>query len=323
MSVRLGLCCLNTKLRDQKPPVFASRRMIVRTVLEQGVDVLKEKILQNLRDVITMIKWNEKHGIKVFRLSSELFPHKTNPAIPDYTFDFAVPLLQEIGNLARSLGHRLTFHPGQYNVVGTPDPARFKQTSDDLEYHATVLDIMGMGDDSVMVVHAGGLYGDKEATKERWCKQFMDLPDCVRRRLVLENCEHAFHVQDCLDVSAKIGIPVVFDTHHHECYRLLHKEEQLGEGGEYMEAVLETWRKRSIKPKFHVSEQGAGRTGHHSDFVEVIPEYLLEIPTKYGVSIDIMIEAKLKEQAVLKLMRKYGSKVGCKRDWRKRLVLVD
>ena len=72
-----------------------------------------------------------------------------------------------------------------------------------------------------------------------------------------------------------------------------------------MHAVLETWWRRNIKPKFHVSEQGSGRTGHHSDYIEVIPEYLLEIPEKYGIDIDIMIEAKMKEQAIFKLYTKY------------------
>ena len=79
--IQLGLCCLNTKLREQKPPVFASRSVIIRTVKEKGVIVLKEKILQNLRDVLTMMEWNEANGIRVFRLSSELFPHKSNSRV--------------------------------------------------------------------------------------------------------------------------------------------------------------------------------------------------------------------------------------------------
>ena len=104
-----------------------------------------------------MIMWNEMHGIRVFRLSSEMFPHKSNPRVEDYDFDFAKELLEKIGKLARYFGHRLTFHPGQYNVVGAINEKAFKQTINDLLYHATVLDLMGMGDDSVMVVHGGGL----------------------------------------------------------------------------------------------------------------------------------------------------------------------
>ncbi len=303
--IQLGLCCLNTVLRAQKPPVFASRKMIIRTVKEKGIDTLKQKILQNLRDILTMMDWNEQHGIKVFRLSSELFPHKSNPRVEDYTFDFALDLLREIGEKSKKYNQRLTFHPGQYNVVGSPDEKSFNQTICDLKYHADVLDHMGLGVNSVMVVHGGGVYGDKEATKKRWAEQYNKLPQNVKNRLVLENCERCFSIIDCLDVSKVCGVPVVFDTHHFECYKILHPDERFEDAGMYIQDILDTWQRRGVKPKFHVSEQGSGRCGHHSDYIEKIPSYLLEIPDKYGVEIDIMIEAKKKEQAIFKLYSKY------------------
>lgn len=252
-----------------------------------------------------LIEWNETHGIKVFRISSELFPHKSNPKVQDYTFDFAKPLLKEIGNLAKKYNHRLTFHPGQYNVVGTPNRKMYEQTVCELKYHADVLDLMEVDDDGVIVIHGGGVYGDKEKTKERWCQQYLELPENVKNRLVLENCEKCFSIADCLDVSEKIKIPVVFDTHHYECYNKLHPDESVKPASEYMEDILETWKRRNIKPKFHISEQGPGKLGHHSDYIEVIPDYLLELPSKYGVHIDIMIEAKQKELAMFRLFKKY------------------
>ena len=301
--VQLGLCCCNTELR--KKDVYASRKMMVKSVHEKGIPALKEKIFQNLKDILTMMDYNESHGIKVFRLSSELFPHKSNPKVEDYDFDFAKDLLKQIGEKSKKYNQRLTFHPGQFNVVGTPDEKAFKQTIRDLEYHATVLDLMGVDNNSVMVVHGGGVYGDKEKTKARWCERYNKLPDCVRNRLVLENCEKNFSIQDCLDVSKNIGIPVVFDTHHYVCYNYFHKDETQRPADYYIPMILNTWKLRNIKPKFHVSEQGSGRCGHHSDYIEVIPEYLLEIPEKYNTQIDIMIEAKMKEQAIFKLYKKY------------------
>ena len=303
--IQLGLCCLNTILRAQKPSVFASRKMIIRTVKEKGIDVLKQKILQNLRDVLTMIDWNEENGIKVFRLSSELFPHKSNPKVEDYSFDFAKDLLRKIGIKAKKYNQRLTFHPGQYNVVGTPNKKSFQQTIVDLKYHADVLDLIDAGKDSVMVVHGGGIYNDKKATLERLCKQYMLLPENVRNRLVLENCEKCFSIEDCLYVSKKVNIPVVFDTHHYNCYCKMHPAESFKPAVEYISEILDSWKRRNIKPKFHVSEQGSGRTGHHSDYIETIPQYLMEIPDKYGVEIDIMIEAKMKELSIEKLYEKY------------------
>ena len=306
LPVQLGLCCLNTQLRAQKPTVFASRKMIIRSIEEQGIEVLQLKIIQNLRDVITMMHWNEKNGIKVFRLSSELFPHKSNPKVQNYTFTFAESLLKEIGELAKKYNQRLTFHPGQYNVVGTPSKATFEQTCCDLKYHADVLDRCYLDDmNPVMVVHGGGIYGDKQATLQRWCHQYTLLPENVKKYLVLENCEKCFSIEDCLWVSERVNIPVVFDTHHFECYKTLHPLEKFEDPEIYIHAILETWWRRDIKPKFHVSEQGTGKTGHHSDFIETIPDYLLEIPEKFACDIDIMIEAKLKEQAIFRLYQKY------------------
>ena len=303
--IQLGLCCLNTTLRHQKPPVFASRKMIIRTIKEQGIDVLKEKILQNLRDVLTMMDWNEENGIKVFRLSSELFPHKSNSQIEDYNFDFAIELLREIGEKSMAYKQRLTFHPGQYNVIGTPNPKAFQQTIRDLSYHADVLDLMNLDENSVMVIHGGGIYNNKQETIERWITQFYLLPTNVQNRLVLENCEKCFSIEDCLQIASRINIPVVFDTHHFECYKLLHPDVKFEEPEYYIPLILETWKRKGIKPKFHVSEQGEGKIGKHSDYIEILPKYLLEIPEKYGIHIDIMIEAKMKELSIEKLYEKY------------------
>ena len=311
-SIQLGLCCLNTQLRAKKPSIFCSRKMIIRKINENGIEALKLKIIQNVNDLYEMIKWNEQNGIKVLRISSELFPHYSNPKVDKYNMDFADKLLKKIGKYARSLNHRLTFHPGQYNVVGTPNIEKFKQTICDLSYHAEVLDRMEMGNDSVMVVHGGGVYGDKEKTIERWCENYNKLPNMIKKRLVLENCERCFSIKDCLRVSKKVNIPVVFDTHHFTCYKKLHPEEEFEHESYYIPEILKSWKKRGIKPKFHVSEQGAGRTGHHSDYIEVIPDFLLEIPEKYGIHIDIMIEAKKKELAIFKLYNKYPF-LNCKR----------
>jgi len=303
LPVQLGLCCMNTTLKKNKPPVYCSRRMIMRTIKEKGIDVLKEKIIKNLEDLLIMIQWNEDNGIKVFRLSSELFVHKTNPRVEDYTFDFAIPLLKKIGTLARSYNQRLTFHPGQFNVLASINPKALEHTINDLEYHADVLDLLGMDKHSVMVIHGGGTYGDIEATKQRWCENYKKLPDKIKRRLVLENCEKNFSIVDCLDVSKKCGVPIVFDTHHFTCYTRLHPDESFETAEYYIPLILETW--KDIKPKFHVSEQGDGRVGKHSDYIEILPEYLLEIPERYGVNIDIMIEAKMKELSIEKLYEKY------------------
>jgi UV DNA damage endonuclease len=308
--IQLGLCCMNTTLKKQHK-IYCSRKIIVRIIEEKGMDELKSRITQNLKDLLKMIQWNQENGIRVFRLSSELFMHKTNPKIPDYDYEFAKPLLKQIGDLANSYGHRLTFHPGQYNVLASPNSKYVKKTIEDLQYHADVFDLMGIGKDGVMVIHGGGIYGDKNSAFKRWIDNYHKLPDSIKNRLVLENCERIFSIEDCLYINSKTGVPIVFDTHHFECYKKMHPEEHFNPPEEYILLILDTWHQKNIKPKFHVSEQGSGRIGHHSDYIDTIPNYLLEIPEKYGIDIDIMIEAKMKELSIQKLYEKYPQ-LNCK-----------
>lgn len=304
-NIQLGLCCLNISLREKKPTIFSSRRVTLKTLEEKGIDNLKKKIINNLNDVLKMMDWNENNGIKVFRLSSEIFPHYSNKKAEDYTLDFAIELLKKIGIKSKEYNQRLTFHPGQYNCLGSPHEDVIEHTIRDLKYHADILDIMELDQNSVMVIHGGGVYNNKKQTIERWCDNYEKLPENIKKRLVLENCEKNFSIEDCLIVSNKVNIPIVFDTHHYDCYKKIHPSEKFENPEYYIPKILETWDKRNIKVKFHISEQGTGKIGHHSDYIEIIPEYLLDIPEKYNKAIDIMIEAKMKEKAIFKLYEKY------------------
>lgn len=301
--IQLGLCCQNMTLKQKS--IYSSRKIIMRIIHERGIQELKRRVLLNLQDLLSMIQWNEQMGIRVFRLSSELFPHKTNPKVESYSFEFAIPLLQSIGTLAKRYGHRLTFHPGQYNVLASPNTKYYLQTIKDLQYHADVLDLMGMNQDSVLVIHGGGVYQNKSATIQRWCERYKRLPDSIRSRLVLENCEKNFSIVDCLNINLETGVPIVFDCHHFNCYNLYHPGEIIEPASYFIPLILDTWYQQGIKPKFHVSEQGSGRIGHHSDYVKTIPDYLLSIPETYGIDIDIMIEAKMKELSIQKLYQTY------------------
>lgn len=303
--IQLGLCCMNCCLRCQKPPIFCSRGIILKTIHLKGIDEVKRRALENLKDLKSMIQWNYENNIHVYRLSSEMFPHMSNPLIPYYSFDFASELLKEAGNLAKKYNQRLTFHPGQFNNLGSPRNDVVDKTIFELDRHCEIMDLMDLDHNSVMVIHGGGIYGNKEAAIERFKTTFYKLKETTQKRIVLENCEKSYSTEDCLEICKSLDIPMVFDTHHYVCYDLYHKNSVQLTPQELLPKILNTWTKRNIKPKFHVSEQGSGRIGHHSDYVETIPEYLLEIPKKYGIQIDIMIEAKMKEQAIQKLVEKY------------------
>lgn len=312
LPIQLGFACINTELR--KEHIFCSRTCRLDTIKQKGLEHVKELVKKNVNDLAEHVQWNYENGIRFMRISSELMPHITNPRFPSkgkpghemYSLGFVRKKLKKIGRMARLYKQRLTFHPGQFNILSTPREEVFQHTKDELHWHANILDMMEMGPDSVMVIHGGGLYGDKESAIERFITNFKRLPENVQRRLVIENCEKCYNIEDVLRLSDETGAPVIFDTHHYNCYNTCKGQGCLKCPEYYIPYILETWKRRGIKPKFHISEQRFdSRLGAHSDYVERIPEYLLEIPEKYGVEIDIMIEAKQKEQSVFHLYKRY------------------
>ena len=244
--------------------------------------------------------------------------------------------LREIGDYAKSHGHRLTFHPGQFVVIGTPNNDVFIRSARELYMHARIFDMMGLDYNSVMVVHGGGVYCDKAGTMLRWAKNFAKLPIEVKRRLVLENDETCYSISDIIQLSEslpsfpgagkKYKIPIVFDIFHYQCYNATIKRRNavardclarsLKRGEDYCDApmakpqpsiasilpaVIASWGKRRVK--MHLSEQGRSKIlGKHSYHVKSIPKWVLSFPK----GLDLMIEAKGKETAVAFLIKKYS-----------------
>jgi len=313
-NINLGYACINETLKDVKPKkdgVCVSKTCIARTFRQKGKEHAIALAKGNLEATIRVMEWNHDHGIHLYRMSSNIFPHITNPEfIPEgetlaYDLGHFSELFARIGELAEEYEQRLTFHPGQFNQIGTPRSHVFQKTKNDLGYHADVLDRCGLGPNSVMVVHIGGVYYNKPETIDRWVEQFNTLPDAITSRIVVENCERAYNYKELLDISKKINRPFVFDTHHHYCYSKA--VTPLADPSTFVGDVVETWTKLGLKPKFHISEQHPDkRLGAHSDYVEEIPKYLFDIAKATPGGIDIMIEAKKKELAVMRLRKKYG-----------------
>lgn len=311
--VRLGYACINTYIQDDpglikrlRPSV--NKSCVAKTFREKGAEYAASLARGNLETVLKVLEWNENQGIRLYRMSSDMFPHITNPEFLDgnkysYPLEQFDDLFKKIGKYARKYNHRLTFHPGQFNQVGAKNPKVFQNTLRDLSAHAEILDRIGCGPESVLVVHGGGTYNDKETTIKRWVKQFEQLPKNVRNRLVIENCERQYNYKDMLKLSRLIDRPIVFDTHHHDCFSKAIT--RLPDPSTFLPKIIKTWTKHGIRPKFHISEQAPDKKlGAHSAFVKVIPQYLLDL-IEQGQQIDLMIEAKAKEQAVLYLYDKY------------------
>lgn len=307
-NLRLSYCCINTVLR--KSDIFTSRTCRLATIRERGIEYSYELARKNLNNLLFMIEWNEKCKINVFRMSSEIFPFATHPEFyKKYDIEQFRNKLQEIGNYAKSLGHRLTFHPGQFNQLTSLRDEVVDKTVVELDFHSKILDMMGIDKQGVMIIHGGGKAGGKSEALARLKKNYSKLSESSRSRLVLENCEMAYSIQDLLPISHELKIPIVIDYHHHNINagNIKNKQELV----DITNKVLEIWKYREITPLFHVSESKPGVTETdsitarraHSDYVEKLPEALLE--TLKTNKIDLDVEAKMKEQAVFKLYEKY------------------
>ncbi|KAI8973250.1 UV-endonuclease UvdE-domain-containing protein [Mycotypha africana] len=294
---RLGYACVNTYLRKQKPSVFCARTCRLDTALKKGNEYVRELALANIADLKTMIQWNEDHNIKFMRMSSDMFPFASHEKV-GYEIDFAAKELADVGNLAKKYNHRLTMHPGQYNQLVSRNPTVVENTIRELHYHAHMMDLMGLDQDSVMIIHMGGVYGDKNASLSRFENVYETLPDHIKRRLVLENDELGYSVSDLLPICQKLKIPLVLDWHHHYI-----NPGTITDLPALLSEIHRIWYDKGINPKEHYSESRKGAVTlmekrAHSDRVQNLP------PTTDDV--DLMIEAKDKEQAVFHLYKTYG-----------------
>lgn len=313
MTIQLGLCCIHMCLRYQKPSIFSNRSCKLDTIYSKGLEEAIRLANLNLDDLETMLQWNYDHGIFVFRMSSNIFPHGSNPVLikhfgeagEDYlNLKMFKKRLNQIGKIAKQLGIRLTFHPGQYVQIATPTESVFEKSMLDLKMHALILDYMELDQDSVMVIHGGGTYGNKAGTIKRMNKRLKEMPKYIKNRLVLENDEKLYTVSDLLPVCKKNNIPLVFDYFHLQCYNKKHLND-VNDIYKLTPDILAIWEKRGIKPKFHLSEQGDGVIGSHSTIINEIPQYFFDILEKYKIDFDIMIEAKGKEVSLGLLYAKY------------------
>ena len=295
--MKLGYACINMTLQ-KTGNITINRGMRQKTFNEKGLDYVSELALQNCRDLVTIIKWNEEFGIRQFRMSSDIFQwmaYYDFKDLPDYVK--ITNLLKGVGTLAAKYGHRLTFHPGHFNALGSPNPVVVEKTIKELNQHSEIMNIMGLSRThyNKINIHVGGAYGDKEAALQRWIDNYNKLNYNTRKRLTVENDdkENMYSVKELYEgIYKKCGVPIVFDFYHHKfCTGGLTEQEAL-------ELALSTWPK-DITPCTHYSE--SRRKEHLDESIKAQAHSDLiynKIPT-YGNEFDCVVEAKHKELAVI------------------------
>ena len=296
-------------LHDPSQPEHATKN---RPDKKKPADVkLGEKYLQNIglanaKDIVKMLRWNDKYGIKFMRLSSEMFPFASHEEHGYKLAPFASEVLADAGKVAAKLGHRVTTHPGQFTQIGSPRKEVVAAAIRDLAYHNEMLSLLKlpgqMDRDAVMILHMGGTYGDKEATLDRFRKNYAGLSEGVKKRLVLENDDVSWSVHDLLPICEELNIPLVLDFHHNNIIFDSSMREGTLDIMKLYDRMAKTWSRKGIKQKMHYSEPTASaitprERRKHSNRVKTLPPCATDM--------DLMIEAKDKEQAVFELMRTF------------------
>ncbi|QIP11182.1 UV DNA damage repair endonuclease UvsE [Spirosoma aureum] len=284
-----GYACINLSLQAEK--ITTNRGMIRKTFTERGIAYASELALKNVQDLLTVVDWNLKNGIRLFRISSDLFPWASEYHLSDLPdFSDIRETLEEIG----SRPIRLTTHPGPFNKLAGEGKV-LDNTIKDLEYQSEVFDLMGLEPShwNKINIHVGGSYGDKMATMARFSQNFNLLSQNLRARLTVENDDRPslYTVADLVLIYERTGIPIVFDYFHHSLNPGTQTEE---------EAFLTAYASWDVRPVFHFSDSRQEREDPKARR-EAHADWLYSPVNTYGKEVDIVFECKMKELALLRL----------------------
>ena len=294
-----GYACINMGFsnRPKSQRITTNRTMIKRTFHDRGIEYASELALQNMRDLRKILEWNLANDIYFYRLSSDILPWASEYNLSDMpNFGAIHAAALSAGNFAREHGMRITSHPGPFNKLASPKERVFQLTKTDLSVHGDLFDLIGLPQTpyAKLNIHVGAAYGDKPFALDNFCRNFERLPDNVRSRLTVENDDKAslYSTKELYDsVYKRIGIPIVFDYHHH----MLHPGGQSEQ--EALELALSTW--GDVKPVVHYAESRSIEHNNPKIRPQAHSDMIRNPFSDYGHDLDVMIEAKHKELALL------------------------
>ena len=296
-----GYACINMGFsnRPKSQRITTNRTMIKRTFKEKGIGYASELALQNVRDLHKILEWNLENEIYFYRLSSDMIPWASEyemEELPDYNLILAAAM--KAGNFAREHDMRLTSHPGPFNKLASPKERVFQLTYKDLKVHADLFDMIGLPRTpyAKLNIHVGAAYGDKPFALDNFCRNFERLPENVRSRLTVENDdkESLYSTLELYEgVYKRIGIPIVFDYHHH----MLHPGGQTEQ--EALELALSTW--GDIKPVVHYAESRSIEHNNPKIKENAHSDSYWSAINLYNLDLDVMLECKHKEIGLYKM----------------------
>ncbi len=251
---------------------------------------------ENLRRIITanldamkdIIQYNIENDIKLFRISSDIIPLGSHPEIQYKWWEDYQDQLRFLGNKIKNANIRVSMHPGQYTVLNSPNEEVFKRAAADLAYHCSFLDVLGSDATCKIVLHIGGAYADKKEAIKRFVQKYHNLDSRIKNRLVVENDDKIFNIEDVLYISEQTGLPVVFDYLHHET----NSPQRDLSAYDWIEVCSETWGNTDGRQKIHYSQSDSSLArGAHSKHIRP-QEFMQFFNSLRNKDIDLMLEVK-------------------------------
>ena len=301
--LNLGYVCINLSLSAQQ--ISSNKGMIKRTFDAKGKNYAGQLAYQNLQDLLKILKWNFENNIHVFRMSSCIFPWMSSYNFNELSnYESILQICKTIGEYAKQTNQRLSFHPGHFNILASPNESVVNNSITDLSRHGEIMDMMNLEDNpyNSINIHVGGAYGNKSESYKRFMINFDRLPDNVKSRLTIENDDkqNMYSVIELYNyLSRPNNIPIVFDFFHHNfCDGDLTTKDAL-------EMAMCSWLDSGIKPLTHYSsskkihEDSNSKPQAHAD-------YVYEKIETFGNDIDIELECKAKELGLIKYIKDFS-----------------
>ncbi|MEK4650134.1 UV DNA damage repair endonuclease UvsE [Niallia sp. FSL W8-0954] len=309
MKIRFGYVANALGLWDASPSKALTFSRYSALPKQEATEKLLAVTAQNLKNTKRILYYNAANEIPLYRLSSSLVPLATHP---DVDWDFITPFQEqwrELGQLVKQFKLRVSFHPNQFTLFTSPREEVTINAIKDMTFHYKMLEAMDALDTSLINIHIGGAYGDKDTSLQRFQQNIQQLPMVIKNQMTLENDDKTYNVRETLITCEQENIPMILDYHHH----MANKEDI--DLALYLERIFKTWKNHRMVPKVHISSPKSTLAFRsHADFVSfdfVLP--FLKMAKNLNQDFDIMIEAKQKNLAMFKLIEDITSIRGVKR----------
>ena len=288
MKVRLGYACITNCINDSSSSPYTYSEYLK----DGDIDKLDRVIISNLKSLNNIIDYNIKNNIHFYRISSKIIPLATKD---DVKFDYINKYKSYYDTIGKKISDskmRVDFHPDQFCVLNSVKSDVVSNSVKILEYHYNLLNMLNVND-KILILHVGSSTFGKEKSISRFINNFNKLPIYLRKCIAIENDDKVFNVNDVLEISKNTGVPVILDYHHHLCNK----------SDFSFEDIFNRFNNRKVKMHFSSSKNKKDFRSHNDyingdDFINFI-----EILKKYDKDVDIMLEAKGKDDSLFRLVR--------------------